>query len=256
LFLNPVGVKQVLYPLNTMLDPSMGFSPISEWQPLQFTDGRSYAFLGALVCIFLLVIVRRTELFWRELLVLAVGTWLAAGHVRMLFVFGILAAPILSRLIATSWDAYDAKRDLPLPNAVLLVASLGAIFLAFPNRQNLEAQVENHSPVKALEFIEAHHLSGPMLNEWVFGGYLIWAAPDHPVFIDGRGDVFEWSGVGDEFAKWATLRSDPNSLLDKYGIRFCLLSRESHMATVLRLLPGWKVIYSDTVSIILARSVP
>ena len=256
LFLNPVGVKQVLYPLNTILDPSMGFSPISEWQPLQFTDGRSYAFLGALACVFLLAIVRRTELFWRELLVLAVGAWLAAGHVRMLFVFGILAAPILSRLIATSWDRYDAKRDLPLPNAVLIVASLVAVFLAFPNRQNLEAQVVEHSPVKALEFIETHHLSGPMLNEWVFGGYLIWAAPDHPVFIDGRGDVFEWSGVGDEFAKWATLRSNPNSLLDKYGIRFCLLSSESHMATVVQLLPGWKQIYSDNVSVILARSTP
>ncbi len=137
-----------------------------------------------------------------------------------------------------------------------IVASLLVVFLAFPNRQNLEAQVVEHSPVKALEFIEAHHLSGPMLNEWVFGGYLIWAAPDHPVFIDGRGDVFEWSGVGDEFAKWATLRSDPNSLLDKYGIRFCLLSRESHMATVLQLLPGWKQIYSDNVSVILARSTP
>ena len=35
-------------------------------------------------------------------------------------------------------------------------------------------------------------------------GYLIWAMPEHPVFIDGRGDVFGWSGVFDEFAKWAT----------------------------------------------------
>ena len=107
-----------------------------------------------------------------------------------------------------------------------------------------------------MEFIKAHHLSGPMLNEWVFGGYLIWAAPEHPVFIDGRGDVFEWAGVVDEFGKWATLQTDPNALLDKYGIRFCLLSRESHMATVLQLLPGWKQIYSDNVSVILARSTP
>src|SRR5207244_10051260 len=89
LFINPVGVKMVLYPLNTMLDPAMKFSPISEWQPLQFSDERSFAFLGILGSIFLLVIVRRTELLWRELLVLGVGAWLAASHVRMLFVFGI-----------------------------------------------------------------------------------------------------------------------------------------------------------------------
>ena len=46
-----------------------------------------------------------------------------------------------------------------------------------------------------MEFIQASHLSGPMLNDYNFGGYLIWAAPEHPVFIDGRTDVYEWSGV-------------------------------------------------------------
>jgi hypothetical protein len=256
LFLNPVGAKLILYPLNTMMDPAMGFSPISEWQPLQFSDGRSFAFLGLLGCIFLLVIVRRTELLWRELLVLALGAWLAASHVRMLFVFGVLAAPILSRLISTSWDGYNAERDHPLPNAMLIGGSLLVVFLAFPNRHNLETQVEEHSPVKAVEFVKAHQLSGPMLNEWVFGGYLIWAAPEHPVFIDGRGDVFEWAGVVGDFGKWATLRSDPNTLLDKYGISFCVLSRESHMIVVLRLLPGWKEVYSDNVSVIFVRSAP
>ena len=256
LFINPVGVKMILYPLNTMLDPAMGFNPVSEWQPLQFSDGRSFAFLGVLGSIFLLVIVRRTELLWRELLVLAVGAWLAASHVRLLFVFGILAAPIFSRLISTAWDGYDAERDHRLANAVLIAASLLVVFLAYPGRKNLEMQVEEHSPVRAVEFIKAHHLSGPMLNEWVFGGYLIWAAPEHPVFIDGRGDVFEWAGVVDEFGKWAQVQTDPNRLLDKYQISFCVLSRESPMIGVLGLLPGWKQVYSDNVSTIFIRSAP
>jgi hypothetical protein len=256
LFINPVGIKMILYPLNTMLDPAMGFNPVSEWQPLQFSDGRSFAFLGILGGIFLLVIVRRTELLWRELLVLAVGAWLASSHVRMLFVFGILTAPILSRLISTSWDGYDAERDHPLPNAVFIAMSLLVAFLAFPNHHKLETQVEQHSPVKAVEFIKAQHLSGPMLNEWVFGGYLIWAAPEHPVFIDGRGDVFEWAGVVDEFGKWALVQTDPNRLLDKYQISFCLLSHEAPMTVVLRLLPGWKEVYSDGESVIFMRSAP
>jgi hypothetical protein len=256
LFLNPVGTKQILYPLNTMLDPAMGFSPIDEWQPLQFSDGRSFAFLGVLGCIFLLVIVRRTELLWRELLIVALGTWLAASHVRMLFVFGILAAPVLSRLISTSWAGYNAERDHPYANAVFIAGSLLVAILAFPSYRNLETQVEDHSPVRAVEFIKAHQIPGPMLNEWVFGGYLIWAAPEHPVFIDGRGDVFEWAGVVSEFGKWATLQGDPNTLLDKYGIRFCLLSRESHMIVVLRLLPTWKEVYSDKISVIFVRSAP
>jgi hypothetical protein len=256
LFLNPVGVKLVLYPLETMLDSSMSFSPITEWQPLQFSDGRSFAFLGILGCILLIVIVRRTELLWQELVILAVGTWLAASHVRMLFVFGILAAPILSRLLSDTWDGYNVERDRPLPNAVLIVGSLLLTVWAFPSRQNLTTQVKEHSPVGAVEFIKTHHLSGPMLNEWVFGGYLIWAAPEHPVFIDGRGDVLEWAGVVGEFGRWALLQSNPNTLLDKYGIRFCLLARTSPMVAVLPLVPGWTMIYSDDVSVIFVRSAP
>ncbi len=95
-----------------------------------------------------------------------------------------------------------------------------------------------------------------MLNDWDFGGYLIWAAPEHPVFIDGRGDIFGWSGVVDQFGKWAQLQSDPNTLLNKYGISFCVLSRDSPMIVVLRLLPGWKEAYSDNVSAIFVRSGP
>jgi hypothetical protein len=200
------------------------------------------------------VIVRRTELLWHEVLLLAVAAWLAASHVRMLFVFGILAAPVLSRQLSTTWDRYNAERDRPLPNAVFIAASLLIMFLAFPNRQNLAKQVESNSPVKAVEFIKTNRLSGPMLNEWVYGGYLIWAAPEHPVFIDGRGDVFEWTGVVDQYGKWALLQTDPNTLLNKYGIKFCLIARKSPLATVLPLLPNWKIIYSDNLSVIVARS--
>jgi hypothetical protein len=85
---------------------------------------------------------------------------------------------------------------------------------------------------------------------------LIWAAPEHPVFIDGRGDVFESTGVLGEFGKWAQLQTDSNILLDKYKISFCILSHDSPMIVVLRLLPGWKEAYSDNVSAVFIRSVP
>ena len=84
--------------------------------------------------------------------------------------------------------------------------------------------------------------------------YLIWAAPEYPVFLDGRTDVFEWTGILSEFGNWATLRSDPRILLEKYGISFCLLNRESPMVRVLPLLPGWKIVYSDSNAVVLART--
>ncbi|MGB8477551.1 MAG: hypothetical protein WCE63_01750 [Acidobacteriaceae bacterium] len=254
LFLNPVGVRQVLYPLNTMFHQSIQLSSVQEWMPLTMNSGRGLGFLVLLGCVFFIVLVQRSELSLNELGMLAVGAWLAIGHRRLLFVFGILAAPVLSRLLAPLWDRYDADHDHPVPNAILIAASLLILALGFPKPQNLASQVEAGSPVKAVDFIERQHLSGPMMNDYVYGGYLIWTASDHPVFVDGRGDVFEWSGVLAEFGRWATLQENPNILLDKYGVRFCVLARTSPMTQVLLLLPNWKSVYSDNMSVILVRT--
>jgi hypothetical protein len=251
LFLNPVGIKQILYPFDTMLNQPLNLTGVQEWAPLNMTEMRGIALLAILLCSFLLVVIRRSELFFDELLLLMLGTWLAVSHIRMLIIFGILAAPILSRQLSTSWEGYDAQKDRIWPNAVMIAASLLVIFLAFPSSRNLQQQMENQSPVKAVQFIKASHLSGPMLNEYGYGGYLIWAAPQHPVFIDGRADIYEWSGVLGEFNNWKALQSDPNALLQKYGISFCLLSRQSPMVRVLQLLHEWKIVYSDDNAVVL-----
>ncbi len=256
LFLNPAGLRQILYPFDTMLHMHILLGNVDEWAPLKMTEARGIALLAVLLCIFLLAVARRAELFFDELLLLVLGTWLAVSHMRMLIIFGIVAAPILSRQLATSWEGYDRQKDRIWPNALLIGASLLAVWLAFPSRQNLEGQVEEQSPVKAVQFLKAHPLSGPMLNDYGLGGYLIWAAPEYPVFIDGRTDIYEWSGVLGEFGNWATLRSDPHALLQKYKIGFCLLGRRSPMARVLPLLPDWKLVYSDHNSVIFARAAP
>jgi len=254
LFMNPVGRSQIFYPIDTMLHQSIGLSQVQEWQPLQITDARAVPFLLLLLCVFLLVMVRRSEMQLQELVFLALGTWMALSHQRMLFVFGILIAPVLSRMLSDLWGNYDAEHDRPLLNAAFILLSLFAAMWAFPSQRALATQVEQTNPAKALTFLKTHHISGRMLNEYVYGGYLIWAAPEYPVFVDGRADVFEWTGVLRDFGKWATLESDPRELLDKYGIDFCLISREAPMARVLPLMGDWKAAYSDTQAIIFVRT--
>jgi hypothetical protein len=250
LFVNPVGLHQVLYPVETLLSPNLNL--IQEFQPLDLTSARGVGMLAVLACIFFLGVSRYTSLYWHELVLLAAGTWLALSHQRMVFVFGILAAPVISRLLAPFWSRYEQERDLPIANAVLIVAALLIAVAAFPSRAFLLEQIRKNNPEGAVEYINTHHLAGHMLNEWVDGGYLIWAAPEHPVFVDGRGDVFKWAGVLDDFGKWATLESDPRELLEKYKIDFCLMSREAPMARALPLI-GWKPIYSDKLSVIFMR---
>ena len=256
LFLNPVGIRQVLYPLNTMLAQPIVLSQVEEWKPLLFNDLRGLGFLAILGCVLLLLVLRHSEIFLDELLLLAVGAELAINHQRMIFAFGILAAPVVSRLLSTLWDGYNADQDRPALNAGLIALSVLGMVWGFPNRQNLVQQVDAGNPVKAVEFIKTHPLPGRMLNEFNYGGYLIWAVPQYPVFVDSRNDVYEWAGVLDEFVKWATLQSNPNTLLNQYGVDFCLLDRASPMAHVLPLMQGWKTIYSDDRSVIFERVSP
>lgn len=255
LLVNPDGIHQLLYPIQTMLHMPISLSVVDEWKPLQFGNARALGLLLTLGCILLIPIVRGSELLWHELILLALGTDLAINHRRMVFVFGVLAAPVISRLIAPLWDNYDPKRDRPSINAVFMLLSLALVFIAFPGRGNLTRQLNDDNPVKAVEFIQTHHLSGNMLNAYRYGGYLIWAAPEHPVFVDGRGDVFEWVGVLGEFARWAMLETNPNDLLNQWNISFCLLERNTPIAQAMLLLPGWKLVYSDNSAVIFVRSV-
>jgi hypothetical protein len=204
--------------------------------------------------ILLLGLGRRAELRLEELLLLGLGFAMAARHQRLLFAFGVLAATAVCRLLSNAWDRYDPARDRPIPNAVMLLIMASVVVLGFPSSSELEAQVKKESPVKAVEFINRTALSGRMLNEYSYGGYLIWAAPEHKVFVDGRSDVYEWTGVLKDFGAWAMLQADPNVLLNKYQVDFCLLGRESPMSHVLPLLPGWSTVYSDDLSVIFAKT--
>jgi hypothetical protein len=254
LFVNPAGLRQIYYPIDTLMNMKLLMANVEEWAPLQLTEARGIGLLAILFSILLLLMAKSAELYLDELILLAAGAWLAFGHIRMLIVFGILAAPTLSRQLANVWENYEPEKDRVLPNAVFIVLSLVAVVLAFPGRQNLEQQVEAVSPVKALQYVQAHHLTGPMLNDYTYGGYLIWAAPEHPVMIDGRTDVYEWSGFLEQYARWATLQEDPNLLLQKYNVNFCLLNTHSQMINVLPLLPDWKLVYSDDLARVFVRT--
>jgi hypothetical protein len=251
---NPIGIKLVLFPLDTILHQPIGLALVQEWQPLQLSSQRGICLLAVLAIIFLWIVLSKAVLYLDELLLLALGVWLAGSHVRMLFVFGILAAPILARMLAGSWGNYRVESDRPVANAILLALSAVAIYFAFPRTHNIDHQIEAQNPVKAVEFIRSHHLTGPMLNEYGYGGYLIWAAPERPVFIDGRSEVYEWSGLLTQFAQWISLQANPNTLLDRYQVQICLISAQSPMAHVLSLLHGWQSVYNDGNSIVFERT--
>jgi hypothetical protein len=73
-------------------------------------------------------------------------------------------------------------------------------------------------------------------------GYLIWAAPEHPVFVDQWSDLYEWSDFLGKF-DWANLQSDPNIPSSEIQGESLPLNPQFPMLRVLPLLHKWKIVF-------------
>ncbi len=254
LLINPVGFKLLAYPIDLFLRQTENLGAVLEWQPLSVGDPRGVGLFLVAGVLGVLFLVRSVRVTLEELTLTTLAFGMALRHSRLSFTFGILVAPILCRLLADLWPSYDPRRDNRVANAALLALSAAALVRAAPPAANLGQQVERRYPTGAVDYIRRAQLPGPMLNDYEWGGYLIWALPEYKVFIDGRADIFDWTGVLTAYKRWMTLEEDPSRLPEQYGIRFCLLPKQRPMTMVLRRLAGWKQVYADDVSVIFVRS--
>jgi hypothetical protein len=252
-FINPVGHRMVTYPLDVLWAQPDNLGNIEEWAALDIHDPRAFAFAAILLLVMAASATRRTVLQPLEWMLLIVTAGMSIQHVRMLPIFGIISAPIVCRVLASYWQGADPQRSHLLWNAILIAAALALSGAVLPDAAALDRSVESQQPVKAVARIQQAGWSGPMLNEYVWGGYLIWALPQHKVFIDGRADIYAWSGVLREYRKWALLEEDPALLLDRHGIRLILLRAKAPMSQVMPYLPGWRKAYDDGLAVIFVR---
>ncbi|MEO8026350.1 MAG: hypothetical protein ABI823_07750 [Bryobacteraceae bacterium] len=253
-FVNPVGPELVLYPLNVLGAQPDNIGNIEEWAALNPTEPRGIGLALMLGVIVLVCLVSRKRPTAYEWLALLGTTAMALRHSRMLPLFGFIAAPLMCRLLADAWENYDPRKDRPIVNALMMLAALAFSIAVLPSTRDIQKQIAAKEPVKATHSMNALGLSGPVLNDYAWGGYLMWANRSQPVFIDGRADIYAWTGVLRDFGRWALLQEDPRLLLDRYKIQTCLIRTSSPMANVLPYLPGWKKVYSDDLAVVFTRS--
>jgi hypothetical protein len=253
LLINPVGVRLLAYPLDVFLHQRTNLNFVAEWFPLTMQDVRGVGLFAVLGALLLAALTGRARASAFELTVLLPVALLAIQHMRMVFVFGVVCAPIVCRVVAQMKGSGRPRRDFLPANAFLMLLCSLCCYAAFPSEKKIAANIASHNPVEAVRFIKRSGLPGPMLNDYMWGGYLIWALPEQKVFIDGRGDIYDWSGVLARYRDWYSLDADPERLLNDYGIRFCLLPGSSAQARVMSHLTGWTRVYSDNVAAVFAR---
>jgi hypothetical protein len=86
-----------------------------------------------------------------------------------------------------------------------------------------------------------------MFNQYVWGGYLLHALPEHRVFVDGRTDFYGESLIR-QYDDTASLRTNWMQALEEYHVSWTLLPTEHRLNLALALLPGWQRVYSNEVA--------
>ncbi len=261
--LTPYGVAGLLLPFR-LTGMSFAMGQLVEWRSPDF---QSFEPLELWLAV---VLFAGFALGWRlpptRLLMLLLLLHMALQHRRHGELVGLVAPLLLAPALAPQLRALTAGRsagpvdrglaELAKPASLRGVALAGALLAAVSVAVLRGSAVRSDVgiPSAALAEVQAAHVTGPVLNDYGFGGYLIFAGT--PPFIDGRAELY-----GDEFIKRYVqamlLESDElPKLLDQYGIAWTLIAPERPAALLLDNLPGWRRLYADDVAVVHVRTDP
>jgi hypothetical protein len=252
LFANPYGWRLVAYPFQIAFTHHLTTSTVAEWQSLDFHGSRGKFLFTALAALLLLSMLRKRRWNLAHLLVLLIATLAAFTYSRFLFLEAIVLPPLLAREL-TFFSSYRREIDKPWLNAGIVTLMVAFIATHVPAESALLNQARQDTPFKAVEFLKTNRPAGNLLNDFNWGGYLVWNLPDTPVFIDSRADAFEQSGIFADYMDAIQLRR-PLEVLDKYNIDTVLMPRTSPISYLLRHDSGWTVRYEDGTAVVMQRA--
>ena len=248
--LSPYGWRVILVPLR-MSGNAATLRYVNEWQPLAL-DVTGYAALASLAFVLAVLFRRpRAELF--RIVATTLLACLMIRHSRFISLFGIIAPILAAQAIARCRGLEPEPRGgAPRVQAGLVCALSAAAALMVSLIR--PAPAVGMTPDAAFEAAKAAGVSGPVYNDYDFGGFLI--AHGVKTFVDGRTDQLF---LGDFLPALTQAVSAPSdtafaALLRRYSATWALVRTHSDDAAHLGRLPGWTKIHEDAVaSVYVAR---
>jgi hypothetical protein len=253
--ITPYGVRTAVSPFEFAFSLPVNVAGIQEWEPMPFNLPGGKVFLALLLAFILVQVAFRFTWTFAEFGLYLFGTMMACLHLRFLLIFVPFFAPLFATIVARWMPPYDRAKDKWVLNAALMACVAAGLIYYFPSRAELDRSIAHTYPSKAVAYLEQHPAPGPMFNTYGFGGYLVWSrGPQHKVFIDGRGDVYERGGVLSDYLYISSIKPGALAVLDGYGIQSCLLEHNEALTTLLSASPQWKRVYTDDLSSLFVRT--
>ncbi len=241
--LNPYGLTMLAYPLRTV---QIGVLQdyIQEWASPNFHDPTTWAFALLLLGVLAAQGLDTRRIDWTDLALVAGTGFMALSSARNIAVFAIVATPVLTRAIDgwltdRGWQIVPARRARGARLAinwlllvVITLAALAQIVLTL-NSADMEKVQRANLPVEAAAYLHDTPPPGAMFNAYNWGGYLMFAAPDVPVYVDGRTDLYDDAFLR-EYLKTTYLQDNWLDRLKEQSIGFVVIEADSVLASGLR----------------------
>lgn len=244
--INPNGLRMLAYPFQTVgIGVLQDF--IQEWGSPNFHEPQTWPFALLIMGLNAAVGLSSRRIDWTDLALVSGTGLMALMAGRNIALFAIVAAPVLSRhvnawLTDRRWQIKPVRRvrgKMLVLNWVLLgLVVLGGLakIAAALNRQTVRDAQERFLPVELAQFLDKTPPHGNMFNSYNWGGYLMFAAPDVPVYVDGRTDLYDDSFLR-AYLDIAFVREGWAEALEAQDIAFVAIEADSILATMLRTRP-------------------
>ena len=249
--LNPAGVGVLGY-VRSLTGNNAVTQLVSEWAaPTIREPGGLVFFVFLLVGALLLIYAPRKPDLADWLMGLPL-LWLALGAGRNVVWFAFVAVPVVVVAAASLLPApKKAARGVAAMNG-LLIGMLGlAVLLCLPWVKPLwlagpQGELLKNTPVAAVAWLQTQSDRPHRLyHSEAHGSYLTYAAPEQPVFIDPRIELYPFAQWQDYLA--LNSGSDVAALTARYGFDGMLLSKEYQAPLIerMRAETGWEQQYED-----------
>ena len=247
--LNPYGVEALVFPFRLLGVENL--SRISEWRPEDFEHPGTMEIALLTLIGFALTRPVATPPIRAALMVALIA--MALQHARHQVLLGILAPMLMAKPVAAAIGSAAVAGERRRVERTALAATVAVALIIGGAR--LLAPIERvdgaAAPISALAAVPLELRAKPVLNDYGFGGYLIWSHV-RP-FIDARAELY-----GDKMLRlYSRLQAgDPAAIegvLDRYGVAWTIFPPDARIVAILDRAPGWRRLYADPFAVVQAR---
>ncbi len=276
---NPYGLQLHIH-IYRYLSNRFLMDHIDEFQSPNFHYVAQKCFAGLLLLSLLALAIRRREVSVTHGLVLLFAVYSGLYASRNIPVASLLIVLVIGPWLSDAIEKYAASRtdrkipapqQPPLPSFLErmaaielslrghpwpIVAMLLIVWIAAHNGKIggttlMDAHFNpRRFPVKAVDYLEAHNLPGPIMSTDSWGGYLIYRFyPRLRTVLDDRHD-FYGEKFFESYLKMVRVEPGWQDFLQQYHAHSVIVPKNSALANMLDETRGWRAIYGDDTTIV------